>query len=171
MGLITYQNKVALNENASIADINKIKASDINEIKNVVNSNWNNLSGTVLYNNTSGSNTNFTLNQSVSDFDYIEVYFGRSTWSNPTKSVKVKKWTNDNTVDFGFFMDLFVGSLGNGYLSILASYATIKETQVTFDTSRNVKKEIPSTTISSSAGEGQISIFQIIGYKTGILGG
>lgn len=38
---ITYTNKVTLNENASIADVNKCKASDMNEIKNVVNANAN----------------------------------------------------------------------------------------------------------------------------------
>lgn len=39
MNEITYQNKVALNENASIPDINKVKADDMNEIKSVVNAN------------------------------------------------------------------------------------------------------------------------------------
>lgn len=37
MAKITYTDKVALNENSSIADINKVKASDMNEIKTVVN--------------------------------------------------------------------------------------------------------------------------------------
>lgn len=36
---ITYLNKVALNENSSVADINKVKADDMNEIKTVVNNN------------------------------------------------------------------------------------------------------------------------------------
>lgn len=36
---ITYQDKVALNQNSDIADINKCNASDLNEIKNVVNNN------------------------------------------------------------------------------------------------------------------------------------
>lgn len=37
MAKITYLDKVALNENADISDINKVKANDMNEIKNVVN--------------------------------------------------------------------------------------------------------------------------------------
>lgn len=41
MAQITYANKVALNENAGVADINKVKADDMNEIKQVVNSNDN----------------------------------------------------------------------------------------------------------------------------------
>lgn len=37
MSLITYEDKVALNENSQIPDINKVTASDMNEIKNVIN--------------------------------------------------------------------------------------------------------------------------------------
>ncbi len=37
MSKITYTDKVALNENPSVADVNKVRASDMNEIKNVVN--------------------------------------------------------------------------------------------------------------------------------------
>lgn len=41
MALITYQDKVTLNENTDIPTINKIQATDMNEIKNVVNENSN----------------------------------------------------------------------------------------------------------------------------------
>ena len=39
MSKITYADKVTLNENPDVADVNKVKASDMNEIKNVVNAN------------------------------------------------------------------------------------------------------------------------------------
>lgn len=39
MAQITYTNKVALNENPEIADINKVTDDDMNEIKSVVNTN------------------------------------------------------------------------------------------------------------------------------------
>ena len=39
MSKITYSNKIALNVNSDIADVNKCNASDLNEIKNVVNEN------------------------------------------------------------------------------------------------------------------------------------
>lgn len=39
MSKITYTNKVAINENAEIPDINKVTDSDMNEIKSVVNNN------------------------------------------------------------------------------------------------------------------------------------
>lgn len=41
MAQITYEDKVALYENEEIADINKCNASDMNEIKNAVNDNYN----------------------------------------------------------------------------------------------------------------------------------
>lgn len=47
MALITYQDKVTMNENPSISAINKVQASDMNEIKNVVNGNWNELAKTI----------------------------------------------------------------------------------------------------------------------------
>ena len=40
MSKIIYANKVALNQNSNIADINKVKADDMNEIKTVVNTNY-----------------------------------------------------------------------------------------------------------------------------------
>ena len=39
MAKIQFENKVALNENANIPDVNKCKATDMNEIKSVVNGN------------------------------------------------------------------------------------------------------------------------------------
>lgn len=39
MAKITYENKVALNQNSSIPDINKVNDTDMNMIKNVVNNN------------------------------------------------------------------------------------------------------------------------------------
>ena len=43
MAQITYADKTALNVNSSIADINKVNASDMNEIKSVVNTNDSNV--------------------------------------------------------------------------------------------------------------------------------
>lgn len=39
MATITYDDKVAINVNPDVADINKIKAEDMNEIKSIVNGN------------------------------------------------------------------------------------------------------------------------------------
>lgn len=53
MSKITYDDKVALNVNSNIADINKVNASDMNEIKQVVNDNANTLDN--LLSNTYGT--------------------------------------------------------------------------------------------------------------------
>ena len=37
MSLITYEDKVALNENPQVADVNKVTADDMNQIKNAIN--------------------------------------------------------------------------------------------------------------------------------------
>lgn len=39
MQSISYTNKTALNQNSSISDVNKCNASDLNQIKTVVNAN------------------------------------------------------------------------------------------------------------------------------------
>lgn len=48
MALITYADKSTMNENASVPAVNKVQASDMNEIKNVVNNNWNALADHVI---------------------------------------------------------------------------------------------------------------------------
>ena len=53
MSKITYDDKVALNENPEIADINKVTDDDMNEIKQVVNDNANTLDN--LLSNTYGT--------------------------------------------------------------------------------------------------------------------
>lgn len=45
---IGYANKVTLNENTDVADINKVKADDMNEIKSVVNNNASELEAAII---------------------------------------------------------------------------------------------------------------------------
>lgn len=47
MALITYEDKSAINENPQIADINKVTADDMNQIKNIINSNYNEISNKI----------------------------------------------------------------------------------------------------------------------------
>ncbi len=98
MAKINFTNKVAVNENTSIPDVNKCKASDLNEIKEVVNQNDDNvgnptnlnttsknvvgaineLDGKIkkiklvnLYENANGSYSDITLSDSQSNYDYF----------------------------------------------------------------------------------------------------
>lgn len=110
MAQITYDTKVALYENSGIADINKVKAADMNEIKSAVNDNDNNIStlqtnvsglqttvsgleGTVLWTNPNPNNSfasqNITL--SSADYDILEIYVKQATANLRIQSTKLLK--------------------------------------------------------------------------------
>jgi len=78
---ITYTDKVALNDDPSVADINKCKASDLNEIKSVVNNNANEIP----------TNTNQLTNGA--GFTTLDEANGYST----TETV-IGKWTNGKPI-------------------------------------------------------------------------
>lgn len=98
MAKINFVNKVAVNENTNIPDVNKCKASDLNEIKEVVNQNDDNvgnpanlnttsknvvgaineLDGKIkkiklvnLYENANGSYSDITLSEKITNYDYL----------------------------------------------------------------------------------------------------
>ena len=96
MAKINFANKQALNENANIPDINKVKDSDLNEIKNVINQtilnslfgvyydSWSS-SGTfnigdiviydaILYENLTGNNTTTTPDQDSTNWVEISLF-------------------------------------------------------------------------------------------------
>lgn len=49
MAKITYDNKTYLNQNVSVPNVNKVCDSDMNEIKSVVNSNYDEMKDTLFY--------------------------------------------------------------------------------------------------------------------------
>ena len=61
MAKITYDDKISINENADIPAINKCQASDMNEIKNVINENYDEYTNIipvdVVLNNVQGTST------------------------------------------------------------------------------------------------------------------
>lgn len=70
MAKITYENKVALNVNSDIADINKCNASDLNEIKNVVNNNDDNMGLLSNLNTTNKGSIVNSINEVNNKFNY-----------------------------------------------------------------------------------------------------
>lgn len=70
MAKITYTDKAALNVNSDIADINKCNASDLNEIKNVVNTNDDNAGLLSNLNTTNKSNLVGAINEVNNKFNY-----------------------------------------------------------------------------------------------------
>lgn len=106
MGTITYENKVAINENTSVADVNKVKATDMNEIKNAVNDNNSKivgLKGTIVWTN-SNPTSNFgqqTITLDANDGDMLLWIFQRNTSTQLVISVMAIKGysTMGTTVD------------------------------------------------------------------------
>lgn len=80
---LTYANKVALNENAEISDINKVTDSDMNEIKAVVNNNDDDL---------------ITINTNLTN---------ATTYS--TDEIRIGTWTDGKPI----YRKVFTGTLGN----------------------------------------------------------
>lgn len=72
---IMFEDKVALNENPSIADINKVNASDMNEIKTVVNNNADTLDNIV-------SNTPGTAQDKAYSQEYINTQLNIENFIN-----------------------------------------------------------------------------------------
>jgi hypothetical protein len=91
MSKITYDDKVALNVNSNIADINKVNASDMNEIKTVVNNNANTLDN--LLSNTYGTSQTEGYSQ-----EYINNKLASSEWVDLGNTVYYKKCGNIITV-------------------------------------------------------------------------
>jgi hypothetical protein len=63
MAKITYTNKETLNEQPSIADKNKVKAEDMNEIKSVVNTNYGEVGNIANLNTTDKSSVVNAINE------------------------------------------------------------------------------------------------------------
>ena len=91
MAKITYENKVALNVNSDIADVNKCNATDLNEIKQVVNENDDNTTnisnaiGTLSNLNTASKNNLVSAINEVNDNDVL-----KGTYS--TNETRIGTW-------------------------------------------------------------------------------
>ena len=70
MSKITYTDKVTLNENPNVADVNKVKANDLNEIKNVVNANDDNVGDLADLKTTDVSSVVNAVNELVDKVNY-----------------------------------------------------------------------------------------------------
>lgn len=82
MAKITYLDKVALNENTDIPDNNKVKANDMNEIKQVVNANYDDVGNIADLNTEDISNIVNAINEVNDKLNYS------------TEEQVIGKWTN-----------------------------------------------------------------------------
>lgn len=160
---INYTDKVFLNENSSIADINKIKDVDMNEIKSVVNNNASetdtnttnitNLRGTELYNNADGSTGNIPLSDSASNYICFDIITSRGGNGYGVSRVYSDYMTNYTMINSFYSSDV---------LRFYASNITISGTTITRNYSRYAN--FPSSGANSGA-ESDFRIHKVVGYK------
>lgn len=117
MALITYANKATMNQNSSVPDVNKVKADDMNEIKSVVNTNWN-IKQIATYG--LSANASMTTNSTVTIIPFNNL---QSATSNS-----------------GFTLGNFTTTVGSGVgVVVPAGVSKIKvSSNVKFDNSSNV---------------------------------
>lgn len=159
MAKITYLDKVALNENADIPDINKVKANDMNEIKNVVN-------GLVKTKKTISDEETYACN-------YINDVSGKILWANPNPTAEISSDTQItlSSDDYDYIKIFSRLSLTNNYcfsMDVLKGYSTrlyFGGNYRAIDRNNNTSFTIKP----SSDGQGNVMIPQyIVGYKTGL---
>lgn len=112
---ITYDNKVALHQNSEIADINKCNASDMNQIKQVVNENASHI----------GDLTNLTTSARASLVNSINEVNNKNNYSYTEK--KIGKWV-DNKIIYRKVID--IGTLPGQTSKSIAHYIDNLDTVV-----------------------------------------
>lgn len=176
MGKITYQNKVALNENTEIADINKVKADDMNMIKSVVNANQEDVGDIsnlktedissivnainelvtnkeILYDSETGTTGNVPLSKTSTNFKYIEIFF-RSD-SNNHSNIKVDNPNGKSVV-------LATYNNSDTTLVLYEKKVTISDNEITVNSGL---VSVITSSIQNTAGTSYILIDKVVGYK------
>lgn len=104
---IGYANKVTLNENTDVADVNKVKADDMNEIKSVVNANAN-LQGDLSDLNTADKSSLVAALNSINTYSTTEEVVGKWINDKPIYQ-KVLQVTTSSTLNT--FNNIYDGSI------------------------------------------------------------
>lgn len=158
MSKITYANKVAINENQEIPDINKVTDNDMNEIKTVVNNNDDELItiNTKLTNATTYStdeiivgtwinskpiyrkvfnrgNNLSSFNHNIANVDLIWIDSTHSIRKHPSGNVfNIVGGSNDSTIKLAIYVndtEVYMDNIGN--LSPSEVYIALEYTKTT----------------------------------------
>lgn len=160
MSQITYTDKTALNPQPSIADENKVTASDMNSIKSAVNDNDSRittnttgitgLKGSILWTNNSPSTaiSTATINLSSSDYDILEIFYQHSTSNVRCYSQRILKG-KETRIDA-------VYNVSGVYQSVFRDFLRTSDTQYSLGAATNI------------SDNNAIIPLYVIGYKTGI---
>lgn len=156
---ITYDNKAAMNENASIPAINKVQASDMNQIKEAINNNNSTIETTLLpvqlY---SGSiNSTATLTESIENYKRVKVY----ALNNDNVSVCVEIYNNNSGQVSATLLTSAVGGTENYTYSATVSF---NNTSVSLSRKSLTRIRNNNTSIVSSL-DTAMTIIKIVGFK------
>lgn len=193
MGKLTYLDKVALNENPDIPDINKVKASDMNEIKSSVNTLYDNQGDLSSLQTTTKSSLVGAVNELKSGGVYSSLL-----WTNPNPTSNFPSSGNRETINlksddydfiiwvcsdnnkfdspggcFIYFKGLryinfnnAVGSSGSQIYNIFRYVERVNDT--TFNISRCFKYRQSGGSTSLSYEDKTLLPIYAIGFKTGL---
>ena len=167
---INYTDKVFLNENSSIADINKIKDVDMNEIKTVVNNNASetdtnaqsitDLKGTTLYEDNTGTKNNIILSDSIANYNYIEVFVRNS--GNDFLMPGQKFYTKKSSIAS---IQLNLSSTGNGAADVKGLRCIINGTNMDMSYFYKVTLQSGQTPSGGTGTNNELLIYKVLGYK------
>ena len=137
MAQISYTNKIALNENPEIADINKVTDDDMNEIKQVVNDNYNN---TIVISDTQPTSEDNKIWIDTGEVQNLgsEVHIGDTINSKIGLNILMSK----NLLNKDIFSNAYLnnGVITNSPQSALFNYiGVIPNTTYTFSSSSSIR--------------------------------
>lgn len=119
MSKITYTDKVTLNENPNVADVNKVKADDLNEIKNVVNGNDDNVGNLSQLNTTDKSSIVGAINETI---NYVSLK-NKNSYSHTQMVASGPSITANSFIDIEYD-DTFKFCRISGFISVSAGATT-----------------------------------------------
>lgn len=157
---ITYTDKETMNENAEIPAINKCQASDLNEIKNVINANNDMLTPVVLYNNPNNRTAGgVTLSDNANNYSYLEIY-GYSTTNNCTVYEKI-------SAPYSSFVFMIVdgSTTDNYYVNFKSITYAINDSTISYSYSREINFKKSTKAIFNYGEDQTIYITKVIGIK------
>lgn len=164
---ITYDDKISLTTSA-LPRANKCTDDDLNEIKQVVNDNADELDenttnieelqGTILFENEEGVNTNITLSETAANFDYIEIFFARKGSLTIFSSEKVYN-PNSKYVELSF-----VHVPGDETMQVYGSRLYINGTTISRE--QNTMFQMNNTGFVLMSTPTDLNIYRVVGYNT-----
>jgi hypothetical protein len=152
MARITFNNKTTLVDQPSVATENKVTASDMNEIKSVVNANADATVPVELYNSSSGTTGSINnLADDVSNYKYLEIFYNYNGTRQSTKIIGNKA-------------SLIVHTTSNNQTYISFKEVTFSGTSMTVNSYQQWNNVWGTSNVNASNTNG-IYVIRIVGYK------